>query len=102
MPTIGNATLNELKTTTGGKPGNQRGLKKLETGVEDFTMQNELCLQPWKNLNSPEYSPQRPLVAVFRFNKEEYRRAIAQAMINACNNPYVGYDSDNERETYRK
>ena len=34
---------------------------------------------------------------MFRFKNLDHRRKMAQAMINACRNPYIGYDDSSRR-----
>jgi len=98
---IGNACSNERTGSTyerlhGGEAGNQRKLKERFDGITDFSINDELRVEGWRNLNenSPSNTDPRKLWAVLRFKEPKYRDKMAQAMINACMNPFVGYDQD--------
>lgn len=93
---IGNASWGD-QGLHNNEPGNQRKLKEKETGIVDTTLVDEVKIGPWIDLEARDG---RPLKWVFRFKDEKNRRLMAQAMINACKNPYVGYDDWN-RNTYR-
>jgi len=97
---IGNACSGESGALSGNEPGNQRKLKKVLEGIEDFNLNDEVRINAWVDLGSDNQVNKRPLKWVFRFIKPEHREAIARAMIAACQNPYVGYDQY-KRDTYR-
>ena len=96
MAIIGNASFGD-QGLHNNEPGNQRKLKKIETGVDDLTLIDEVKINQWIDLEARDG---RKLKYVFRFKDEKHRRLMAQAMINACSNPYVGYD-DWDRNSYR-
>lgn len=77
MVMIGSARLAENGSITGGKPGDQK-----QTKTPD--LKGEVSMQPM-------YAHKKGWV-VLRPKAKDVAARIAQAMINACNNPMIGYN----------
>ena len=72
---IAHASIDENGKAKGGVSGDQKG--------------NEVCVRTWYN---------KPWNCVIRFTDAAMREKIAKCMVNAANNPHIGYDQ-NQRNT---
>lgn len=78
MAKIGSARIDENGRATGGKAGDQTGK---EVAIENFYFSKKKWLA---------FNPKSP----------EHAKAIAQSMIDACNNEYIGYDQGERLGVY--
>lgn len=93
MTQIAGASKGETGKTYGNILGCQRKLLNNENYFE------ELPVSGWYNGNNTG----KDLRIVARFIKPENRERIVTAVLNACNNPHIGYDQkEPERFTLRK
>ena len=82
MAQIGGAVIGETGKTYGNKLGNQRKLLK------DENYRDEVAVTGWYNGNNTG----KDLRIVARFINPTHRERIVTAVLNACNNPHIGYD----------